>query len=66
MVCAFSIGDEFTRSLDLRDTVKSLGILPHQCNDLSQEISIWDALALAEINETTVDPVSLGKPAGSA
>ena len=63
VVCACSIGDDFTRSLDFRDTVKPLGILPHQCNDLFQEISIWDALALAEINETTVDSLSLGKPA---
>ena len=29
-VCACSIGDDLTRSLDLRDTVKSLGILLHQ------------------------------------
>ena len=32
-----------------------MGILRHQCNDLFQEISIWDALAFAENIETNVD-----------
>ena len=64
-MCACSIGDDLTPSLDLRDTVESLGILLHQCNDLFQEISIWDALAFADITETNFDPVSLGKPAAS-